>query len=96
MNRVLKLKAKWALSEKLLFVACHNRNCFEFALHKDPDHLKVTWEGFKYVIKLLNITQEITKINPGQVKMLRNADRIEIDYLYAPFEDELNSEETAK
>jgi len=30
------------------------------------------------------------------VKMLRNSDRIEIDYLYEPFEDELNSEETAK
>lgn len=94
MNRILKLKAKWALSGKLLFVACHNRNDFEFALHRDPDHLRVTWEGFKYTIKLLNITQEITKINPGQVKMLRNADRIEIDYLYAPFEDELSEEIT--
>ena len=95
MNRVLKLKTKWALSGKLLFVACHNRNDFEFALHRDPDHLRVTWEGFKYIIKLLNITPEITKINPGQVKVLRNADRIEIDYLYAPIEDEL-SEETAE
>ena len=94
MNRVLKLKAKWALSDKLLLVACHNRNCFEFALHKDPDHLKVTWEGFKYIIKLLHITPEITKINPGQVKVLRNADRIEIDYLYAPIEDELSEEIT--
>ena len=95
MNRVLKLKTKWALSGKLLFVACHNRNDFEFALHHDPDHLKVTWEGFKYIIKMLNITPELTKINPGQVKILRNADRIEIDYLYAPFEDE-PSEETTK
>ena len=95
MNRILKLKTKWALSGKLLFVACHNRNDFEFALHRDPDHLRVTWEGFKYIIKLLNITPEITKINPGQVKVLRNADRIEIDYLYAPIEDEL-SEETAE
>lgn len=94
MNRILKLKAKWAISGKLLFVACHNRNDFEFALHRDPDHLRVTWEGFKYIIKLLNLTPELTKINPGQVKMLRNSDRIEIDYLYAPIEDELSEEIT--
>ena len=94
MNRILKLKTKWALSEKLLFVACHNRNDFEFALHKDPDHLRVTWEGFKYVMKMLHITPELTKINPGQVKILRNADRIEIDYLCEPFEDELSEEIT--
>lgn len=94
MNRILRLKAKWALSGKLLFVACHNRNDFEFALHRDPDHLRVTWEGFKYIIKLLNLTPELTKINPGQVKMLRNSDRIEIDYLYAPIEDELSEEIT--